>query len=198
MALDVTLCIVPAQIETVFVKAQADAAYADWVDTIPQLLANPDYPDFGEPGLLRLKADVQAWQPFFTFTAADSFYDQARVTATLDYLLAQYCQAHTLPEQASVIWAGGEIISPSLAGGQGVPLRCYRPAQIQQVNRLLAPLQARELLPFYEVTAMQAAGVYKLVPPTCLAEVSATFTRLQALFNRASANSNRWLLQVID
>lgn len=200
MALDVTLCVVPQQIDAILAKAASNPAYAEWVASVPDILSNPNFADFQDATLVQLKQDINELKHFFEFTESMYFYDQARCSATIDYLLNEYFAVHEIDLANDLLWDGGAVLSAAIAGGQGVPARLYDAKQIRQINRVLTNIQFDELLAGYDYDKMQTADVYKLVSAEAenIDIMSETFRRIKDIFAHASQDENLVVFKQID
>ena len=181
MALDLTLCLVPEQIEALFSKALVNKSYAEWMPFIPGLLRQRDFTDIQDDGLSELKKDVEALSRFFHFTEDYYFYDISRSSSTVDYLLNQYIKANSLPMQPDIVWEGGNAFSAVVAT-QGMPVKLYDKAQIRAIAFLLIDLEFADLLKYYEYDTMLEAGVYKLTSLEKQELLEDTFYAVKYLF----------------
>lgn len=186
MALDLTLCLVPKQIDTLFSKAAGNTAYAEWIQAIPSLLKDPQNNDYQDAGLIQLKHDVAALKGLYHFTDAHYFYDSSRDSYTLDYLLNAHILATNQSISPSLLWEGGTAY-PALKAVQGVPISLYGEAAVVEAFDLLADLEFSELLVHYNHEKMQELGVYKLTRPDNLAMLELAFYEIQDLFSLALA-----------
>ncbi|MGI4874127.1 MAG: DUF1877 family protein [Janthinobacterium lividum] len=198
MAIDLTLCVVPAQVYAIFSKAVANPAYAEWVEFVPSILENPSFHDHDLPEVQELKQDVEKLRSFFQFTATDYFYDLNRCSSTLDYLLDAYAQKYQLGVAPQPLWQGGDRIAKELTGGQGIPLQLYSRESLTSIYEFLDFVDPAELLTFYDYEAMQEAGVYKLTSPENTEVITDAFNCLWLLFNSAYEDENLLILKVKD
>jgi hypothetical protein len=200
MALDLTLCVVPRQIDTIVLKAETSPAYAEWIASVPDILKNPNFEDFQDAALVQLKWDVSKLKQYFEFTERMYFYDQARCSATIDYLLNEYLVAHRIDLPNDILWRGGDVLSAAITGVQGVPVRLYNAPHIQQISQVLATICFDKLLAGYDYDKMQTVGVYKLVSAEKenIDVMRKTFEEIKDVFLRASLAENQLIFQHID
>jgi hypothetical protein len=154
MALDLTLCLVPKQIEKIFSKATHNANYAEWMQFIPSLLKDSQGFDDHDEDLIQLKEDVAALKDFYQFTDSYHFYDTYRCFSTIDYLLNEHMRATNLSMQPYLLWEGGNKY-PGVIATQGVSVRLYDEAHIKAAFHLLAGLEFSNLLVHYDYEKMQ-------------------------------------------
>ena len=181
MALDLTLCLVPEQIEALFSKALVNKPYAEWMQFIPRMLRGQDFTDIQDEGLTKLKQDVEALSRFFNFTEDYYFYDVNRSFSTVDYLLNQYIKANSAPVQPAILWEGGNAF-PAVVAGQGMFIKLYDKAQVRAIALLLIDLEFADLLKYYEYDTMLEAGVYKLTSLENQESLEDTFYAVKYLF----------------
>ncbi|QKG56811.1 DUF1877 family protein [Hymenobacter sp. BRD128] len=181
MALDLTLCLVPKQIEALFSKALLSKPYAEWMEFIPGLLRGKDFADIQDNGLAELTKDVEALSHFFHFTEDYYFYDVNRSFSTVDYLFNEYIKANSLPIQPDILWEGGNAFS-TIVATQGMPIRLYDETQVRAIALLLINLEFADLLKYYEYDKMLEAGVYKLNSLERRESLKDTFYTVKYLF----------------
>lgn len=182
MALDLTLCLVPKQIEAIFSKAAHNANYAEWMQFIPSLLKDSQgFDDHGDEDLIQLKKDVAALKDFFSFTDDYHFYDTYRCFSTIDYLIDEHIRTTNFGMQPALLWEGGNKY-PGVTATQGMPIRLYDEAHIEKVCQLLVDLEFSDLLVYYNYEKMLAAGVYKLTSLESLELLDLAFYEIQHIF----------------
>jgi hypothetical protein len=181
MAFDLTLCLVPKQTETLFLKAAHNANYGEWMQFIPSLLKDRQGFDDQDEDLIQLKQDVAALKAFYQFTDDHYFYDTYRCFSTVDYLLDEHIRATNFSIQPSLLWEGGTKY-PGAIAGQGMSLRLYDEAIIERVFPLLDNLTFSNLLVHYDYEKMQEAGVYKLTSLANLEVLELAFYEIQDIF----------------
>jgi len=186
VALDLTLCLIPTQIEALFAKAINNPAYAEWISSIPSIIKDPDRFDFQDEGLIQLKEDVAALKDFYRFTDDHYFYDVSRCSSTIDYLLNEHLRATHGSVPPSLLWEGGNKY-PSITAGQGIPTSLYDKAQVESIFHLLVALKFSDLRVHYDYEKMQEAGVYKLTRPENLEALEETFYQIKDIFLLALA-----------
>ena len=161
MGFEITLCLVPRQIEIIFAKGLTNSSYAEAIQFVPDLLTNPKPYDYQDDSFLELKKDVENISHFFNFTEEHKFYDGSRSGATIDYLLTEYIKANAIDAEISLLWNGGKAF-PNITAGQGMSIRLYEEPQVNEMFGLLADLEFGDLLVHYDYDKMEKAGVYKL------------------------------------
>jgi hypothetical protein len=181
MALDLTLCLVPKQIEALFSKAAHNKNYAELMQFIPPLLKNSQDFDDRDEDLIQLKKDVAALKDSFSFTDDYYFYDMYRCFSTVDYLLNEHMRATNLRMQPSLLWEGGNKY-PGVVATQGVSIRLYDEAHIEAAFHLLVDLDFSDLLVHYKYEEMLEAGVYKVTSPENLEMLELAFYEIQDIF----------------
>jgi hypothetical protein len=181
MALDLTLCLVPKQIDALFSKAAHHKNYAEWMQFIPSLLKNSQDFDDRDEDLIQLKKDVAALKDFFSFTDDYYFYDTYRCFSTVDYLLNEHMRATNLRMQPSLLWEGGNKY-PGVVATQGMPIKLYDEAHIEAAFHLLVDLDFSDLLVHYKYEKMLESGVYKLTSPENLELLELAFYEIQDIF----------------
>jgi hypothetical protein len=183
MALDLTLCLVPKQIEVLLAKSTANAAYAELLSLIPSLLKNSHTFDFWDKDsdLVQVEKDVAELKKFYHFTDNHYLYDSSRCSSTIDYLLNEHIRATTGDTPPSLLWEGGTA-NLIIKAPQGMPVSLYNTAQIEEACYLLGDLEFSELLVHYDYEKMLEAGVYKLTRPENLAILELTFYEIQDIF----------------
>lgn len=196
MALDLTLCLVPKQIETLFSKAASNSNYAEWMQFIPSLYKNPDYEDYQDEDLIQLKEDVAALGNIYQFTDDHYFYDTSRCSSTIDYLINEHARAAALSIQPSFLWKGGNEF-PNATSTQGMSIRLYDKKHIENISLLLISLEFNDLLVYYNYEKMQDAGVYKLTHPKNLEVLELAFYEIQDIFLLALAE-DLLVFKVVD
>jgi hypothetical protein len=197
MALDLTLCIVPRQIDAILTKAENNSEYAECVAFIPGIIRGEGFGDFGDPNRIQFKKDVIALREYFKPTDLDYYYDETRCTSTVDYLINEYIETNDIEIEKNILWTGGDKIS-SLTGGQGIPLRLYNRDQINSVSEFISRIYFEELMAFYDYDKLDKIGVYKVTRSENILNNKNDFERLKNLFRRASENENLIILKVID
>ncbi len=196
MALDLTLCIVPAQIIALTDKAWNDAAYAELLQFVPGILAKGDMEEQGDRLVKQLNSDVRSLRRHYNFiTAQDYVYDTDRVSASLDFVLDRVAQAMGEKGMQGVLWKGGGDICDSCKGVQGVPLKLYDREQTGRVSYFLQRIDQDSVRRHYSHDQMTAEGVYKAADE--IEPVIAYFNSVQALFVKA-AREQLLVLKVID
>lgn len=198
MAIDLTLCVVPSQIATIFSKAAQDADYAEWVSLVPTILKDQAFYDHGLREALELKTDAIHLKSYFQFTEDCYFYDTNRCSSTLDYLLDQYRQQHPAAIAPRVLWEGGTRIASQMTGGQGSPLRLYDRAAITAIHQLLAAIDPEQLFTFYDYQTIVEAGIYKATRPENKEALLHAFYAIEALFALAYEDDNLVILKRLD
>jgi hypothetical protein len=196
MALDLTLCLVPKQIEAIFSKALINKPYAEWVEFVPGILRGRDFTSIEDNAFAELEKEVEALNRFFHFTEDYYFYDVNRSFSTVDYLFNEYIKANSLPMQQAILWEGGNAF-PTIVATQGMPIKLYDEAQVRAIALLLIDLEFSDLLRHYEYDKMLEAGVYKLTSLENRESLEETFYTVKYLF--LSAFSKGLLIfKVID
>ncbi len=198
MALDLTLCIVPKQIETIFQKAKNNFEYAEWVSFIPTILQEKEFTDFGNETIIQLKNDVQNLKKYFNFTESDIFYDLYRCSSTLDYLINEFQKANQIEAESNIIWNGGNKISGSITDGEGVLLRLFNKNQIHNIISLFSPISFSDLKPHFDYSKMKEIGIYKLTNPENMEVLNDTFEKIKKIFERANEGEDLLLFKKID
>lgn len=196
MALDLTLCLVPKQIESLFAKAVHNHAYAAWMQFIPSLLVNSDAGNHQEENYIAMKNDVAALKKFYRFTEEHYFYDESRCSSTIDYLLKKRTSDINPSIETSLLWEGGNKF-PNISPTQGVPIKLYDKKQIEKISLVLIDLEFSDLISYYDYDKMRDIGVYKLTRPDNLSMLELAFYKIQDLFLLALAE-DLLLFKVID
>lgn len=186
MALDLTLCLVPKQIEALFSKAAHNENYAEWIQFIPSLLRDHQGFDDHDEDLIQLKKDVAALKGLYSFTDDHYFCDTSRCFSTIDYLLDEHIRATNFGMQPALLWEGGTKYQ-GVTATQGMPIRLYDEAHIEAACQLLVDLEFSDLLVHYKYEKMLAAGVYKLTAIEKLEMLDLAFYQIQHIFLRASS-----------
>lgn len=181
MALDLTLCLVPKQIEVLFSKAAHNTDYAEWIQSIPSLLKDARPFDSQDEYYIQLKRDVAALKEFHQFTEDHCFYDTYRCFSTIDYLLDEHIRATASSVQPALLWEGGTKY-PGVTAGQGMSIKLYDKAAIEEIYLLLVDLEFSDLLVHYDYEKMQEIGVYKLTRPENLEMLELAFWEIQDIF----------------
>jgi len=181
MALDLTLCLVPKQVEAIFSKALVNKPYGEWMELLPNILRGKDFTDIEDDGLVEFEKEVKALNRFFHFTEDYYFYDVDRNFSTVDYLLNEYMRANSLPMQPAILWEGGNAF-PTVVATQGMPIKLYDEAQVRAIARLLIDLEFADLLKHYDYDNMLEAGVYKLTSLENRKSLAETFYTVKYLF----------------
>ncbi|RZJ89517.1 MAG: DUF1877 family protein [Hymenobacter sp.] len=181
MALDLTLCLVPKQIEVLLSKAAHNADYAEWMQFIPEILKGSQPFGFQDKDFIQLKKDVASLKGFFQFTEDHYFYDTCRCFSTIDYLLDAHIRATASSVQPALLWEGGTKY-PGVTAGQGMSIKLYDKATIEDIYLLLVDLEFSDLLVHYDYEKMQEIGVYKLTRPENLEMLELAFWEIQDIF----------------
>lgn len=198
MALDLTLCIVPKQVDAIFKKGLKNADYAEWISFIPTMLFNENFEDFENDVIIGLKKEVQQLKHFYQYSELDRFYDQARCSSTLDYLINTYINEKKLNFQENFIWDGGNNISDRITGSQGIPIRLYDHIQIKNIHNFLTKIDFAAIITFYNYEKMKTMGVYKLKTSVDIPILEKTFEKIKYIFNQANQNEHLLILKKID
>jgi len=198
MALDLTLCTVPKQVEIIFLKAKNNFEYAEWVSFIPTILQEKEFKDFGDETIIQLKNDVQKLKQYFHFSEADVFYDLYRCSSTLDYLINEFQKANKIEAESNIIWNGGDKISDTIIAGQGVPLRLFNRSQIHSISSFFSSIDFSDLKLHFDYSKMKEIGVYKLANPENIEVLSDAFEKIKKLFERVNKDENLLLFKKID
>jgi hypothetical protein len=198
MALDLTLCLVPKQIQAIFSKATNNATYAELLPCIPSLLKEPQWFDYRDKDLdlIQLNKDVAELKTLYHFTDDHYFYDSSRASSTIDYLLNEHIRTTNSSTPPSLLWEGGTAF-PLIKAGQGIPISLYDKAQLVEAFHLLVDLEFSNLLVHYNYEKMLDVGVYKVTRPENLAAFELAFYEIQDIFFLA-LSENLLVLKRID
>ncbi|RZJ93089.1 MAG: hypothetical protein EOO60_06010 [Hymenobacter sp.] len=186
MAFDLTLCLVPKQIETLLLESTNNINYAEWMQFIPELLKGSQPFDYQDQDLQQLKKDIAALKRFYHFTDTYYFYDTYRCFSTIDYLLNEHIQVTDTSIQPALLWKGGTKY-PGVTAGQGMAITLYDKAAIEKISLLLVDLTFSDLLGYYDYEKMMEAGVYKLHPLESQEVVEVAFYKIRGIFLLALA-----------
>jgi len=186
MALDLTLCLVPKQIEVLFAKAATDEQYAEWMQAIPSLLKGSQDFDYQDESLTQLKRDIAAIKEEHHFAADHYYYDKYRCFATIDYLLDAHIRATHFCLEPALLWQGGTSY-PGITAGQGMFIKLYNEAAVKRIALLLGDLTFSDLLVHYDYEKMLEAGVYKLTTLENSEVLEVAFYEIRGIFLLALA-----------
>jgi hypothetical protein len=181
VAFDLTLCLVPKQIEAIFSKSANNTNYAEWMQFVPELLKDSQPFDYQDKDLLQLKKDVAVLKSFYQFTDDYYFYDTYRCFSTIDYLLDAHIRATNFSIQPALLWEGGTKY-PGVTAGQGMSIKLYDKVAIEKIFRLLVDLTFSDLLVYYDYEKMLEAGVYKLTSLENTEVLKLAFYEIQDIF----------------
>lgn len=203
MAIDLTLCIVPTAVEGLFDRARMDAAYAELIQFVPNVLGRPDDVRHGNGAVERdFQRDVLALKTRRAYTEKDIYEDGMRGSATLDWLFARAAAARGIGgfphgflrrHEAAI----AKPISDLAFSVQGFPVRYYDRPRLDAIFQLLEGLAFDELIRFYDDEDMKRDGVYKLTTPPYFDFLEENFGNLLALFKAAQREQDTWVLQIL-
>ena len=181
VSLDLTLCLVPKQVEVIFSKAAHNENYAELLQFIPSLLRDRQIFDDQDEDLIQLKKDVAALKGLYLVTDDHYFYDTSRCFSTIDYLLNEHIRATNFGMPPALLWEGGNKYL-GVTATQGISIRLYDEAHIEEICQLLVDLEFSDLLVYYNYEKMLAAGVYKLTALENLEMLDLAFYEIQHIF----------------
>lgn len=199
MALDLTLCIVPKNIHSIFKKALKDNNYAEWIAFLPNIFKNKYFfDDIEDPSALNFKKDAYFLKEKYRYTSSDFFYDEMRCSSTLDYLFGEYSRERNKTFPFGFLWEKQSIFSEEIKSAQGLPVEIYEREKILQINDFLTGIDYELLKKYYNYEKVKKSKIYKLISPPFLNKMRESFLALKKLFHTAGQSKNLLVLKVID
>ena len=198
MGLDISLCIVPKQIDTLITKAKANTEYAEWMAFVPTLLKEAAIDTRGDPIIKQVTRDVREMKQHYRYSKQfDHFDDPGRVSASLDHLLDIIIDetGSGIPKQ--ILWKGGQPICDHCNGVQGLPVRLYTYEEIKNIHLFLQSIDEKKLLSYYNYERMLESNVYKATDPDRKNLLASLFGKLKEFMARAY-NEQQPVLKAID
>lgn len=197
MAIDLSLTIVPAEFMQLAQKANQDAGYTEWLAFAPSFLQEQNMNTFGDNDAILVKRDLNNLKQYHKFSPDDFFYDEARCTGTLDYLMDREIESRRLNMPTGLIREAGTVIDENLKGGQGIPLKIYSRELIEIIYGFISTIEFDNLVKHYDDKKMVAFGVYKLQAGN-QEYVAKAFTDVKNIFKRAFLHPDTLVLKKMD
>lgn len=196
MGFDLTLGIVPKQIETIFEKARLNDEYAEWISSIPYILKQDRFEDFGDEIVIELKKDTLDLKKYYKYSDSCFYCELTRCAASVDFLLNEYIQTNNISVGKDLIWKGGDKIAEKARAGQGIHTRVYTREWIVMMGNLFSKIEFSELKKYYNYSKMES--VYKVVAPDELKYLKYTYNDIKKIFLTALEDDNLLILKEID
>ena len=204
MAIDLSLAIVPTQVERLFDRANWDREYAELICFVPCILKRPDF--FGDRSTrtdLEFERDVLELKQHREYSQEDLYYDTMRGSATLDWLFAKAAEARGIHGFPYGFLRSGDdhiakVVSKLAVATQGIAVRYYDRPRLEAIFRVLDGLEFDHLMRFYDYEEMYRENVYRLAEPSRIDFLRDNFGEVVALFKSAQQDENTYVLQVLD
>ena len=204
MAIDLSLAIVPTQVERLFDRANWDREYAELICFVPCILKWPDF--FGDRSTrtdLEFERDVLELKKYREYSQEDLYYDSMRGSATLDWLFAKAAEARGMHGFPYGFLRSGDdhvakVVSRLAVATQGIAVRYYDRSRLEAISQILDGLEFDHLMRFYDYEEMDRENIYRLAGSNRIDFVRDAFGEVVALYESAQKDENTYVLQVLD
>lgn len=198
MAIDLTLCIVPEQVDVLFEKALEDAEYAQLMAFIPSVFQNQTFQKFDEVKRKLFVDEVNWLRKHLDGLENPVFHDTHRNSDTIDFLIQSWSVAIRYPFKFEGFRSSGNVRSDAITGAQGIPIRVIPFDKVLEITDLLEILDSESLMEFYNYDELQLSGVYKPIEPEDTDSLHTTLNRLKIFFQGAAHKESFRVLVILN
>ena len=204
MAIDLSLSIVPRQVERLFNRAKWDVRYAGLICFVSSVLEDGEL--VGNPGNqtdLDFQKDVLDLKNYREYSQKDLYYDTMRGSATLDWLLGKLAEERGLHRFSDGFLRSGDdsvakAVSELAVATQGIAVRYYDRPRLEAIFEITSGLKFSDLMRFYDYDDLYWNNIYKFAGIDSLGSLRENFEEVLALFEEAQRDENTYVLQVLD